>query len=154
MVHRLRVACFSVFFLLISFVMCARAFAAGIEGEWAILDHKTKRPSAIVNIYQVPGTSSYEGVLVRAFDSVGGQLVKTCQGCTGVYYKAKIKGLKLIKRLVLRNGRYRNGRILDPRNGSWYKITCQLVEGGSRLKVRGYILLPLFGQTETFVRNA
>lgn len=44
-----------------------------------------------------------------------------------------------------------SGEITDPDDGSTYRATYRLV-GPDRLALRGYILLPLFGQTQDWVR--
>lgn len=48
------------------------------------------------------------------------------------------------------NGRW-HGHILDPRNGHIYNANLWLEKNGS-LKLRGYIGLPLFGETQIWTR--
>jgi uncharacterized protein (DUF2147 family) len=44
------------------------------------------------------------------------------------------------------------GRILDPENGKIYRCTIEVVDGGKRLKVRGYIGISLIGRTQYWDR--
>ena len=44
-------------------------------------------------------------------------------------------------------------RIIDPRDGSTYRATLR-VDAGGRLRVRGYIGIPLFGLTQVWTRYA
>jgi uncharacterized protein (DUF2147 family) len=48
---------------------------------------------------------------------------------------------------------YDGGRILDPANGKTYKSKMSLADGGKKLDVRGYIGMPLFGRTQTWLRE-
>lgn len=48
-------------------------------------------------------------------------------------------------------GQWKDGRIYSPRNGKLYKCTMRL-DGPDILRVRGYIGIPLFGQTEVWSR--
>ena len=44
------------------------------------------------------------------------------------------------------------GQILDPHNGKIYRCYISLLEGGRKLKVRGYIGFALLGRTEYWQR--
>ncbi len=48
-------------------------------------------------------------------------------------------------------GQWTNGRIYSPRNGKLYKCSMRL-DGPDTLRVRGYIGIPLLGQTEVWTR--
>ncbi len=48
-------------------------------------------------------------------------------------------------------GQWKDGRIYSPRNGKLYKCTMRL-DGPDILRVRGYIGIPLLGQTEVWRR--
>lgn len=45
-------------------------------------------------------------------------------------------------------GEYWQGRIYDPRSGAWYKSRLSIVDG--QLNIRGYIGMPMLGQTRVF----
>jgi uncharacterized protein (DUF2147 family) len=45
------------------------------------------------------------------------------------------------------------GEILDPESGKTYRARMKLIDGGRRLVIRGYIGLPLFGRSQTWVRR-
>jgi uncharacterized protein (DUF2147 family) len=44
------------------------------------------------------------------------------------------------------------GEILDPEIGKTYRAKMQLVDGGRKLIVRGYIGFSLFGRSQTWLR--
>lgn len=47
----------------------------------------------------------------------------------------------------------RKGRVYDPKNGKTYKCKIEIEEDG-RLKLRGYVVIPLFGRTTRWTRVA
>ncbi len=48
---------------------------------------------------------------------------------------------------------YNGGDILDPNNGKVYRSKMTLTDGGAKLKVRGYIGMPMLGRTQVWVRE-
>ena len=49
-----------------------------------------------------------------------------------------------------KKGRQWRGQLYDPRSGAWYKSHLSVVD--SELNIRGYIGMPMLGQTRTFER--
>jgi uncharacterized protein (DUF2147 family) len=45
------------------------------------------------------------------------------------------------------------GKILDPDEGQVYQCRTALLDNGRKLEVRGYIGIPLFGWSQTWVRK-
>ena len=45
------------------------------------------------------------------------------------------------------------GEVLDPENGSTYRLRLRPADGGKKLEVRGFIGAPLFGRSQTWVRS-
>jgi uncharacterized protein (DUF2147 family)/peptidoglycan/LPS O-acetylase OafA/YrhL len=64
----------------------------------------------------------------------------------------KVEGLEILRGLTPRpDGTWVNGRIYDPASGSTY--TCQLaLDGDDRVRLRGYVGIPLIGRTTTWTR--
>jgi uncharacterized protein (DUF2147 family) len=48
---------------------------------------------------------------------------------------------------------YTGGQILDAESGKVYKSKMTLLEDGKKLNVRGYIGMPMFGRTQTWLRE-
>lgn len=147
----------NVFTLFLLFIMASSTFAKptgqSIEGEWYIMDHKNQRPSVLLRIKQAAQKGTYGAVFLKVFDKKTGHPLTWCKDCAKKYKKAKVKGMAFIRGLVYTRKRYKQGRILDPRNGRWYHVMAKLIDKGKRLKVRAYALFPLLGKTEVFVRK-
>lgn len=50
------------------------------------------------------------------------------------------------------NGSYQDGRIYNPRDGKVYKANMKLEDSNNRLRVRGYVGVPMLGQTQVWTR--
>ncbi len=66
--------------------------------------------------------------------------------------RRRLKGLRIVSGLEYDGGgEWKDGSIYDPDSGHTYKARAEL-EGPDTLKLRGYVLVPLFGRTETWYR--
>jgi uncharacterized protein (DUF2147 family) len=65
--------------------------------------------------------------------------------------KRPILGMVLMWNLVYRDGKYEGGYVYNPEDGRTYRVAASL-DGSSSLKLRGYVGIPLLGQTQTFTR--
>ncbi len=48
---------------------------------------------------------------------------------------------------------WEDGDILDPNKGKVYRAKAKLLDGGSRMEVRGFVGISLFGRTQTWIRE-
>jgi uncharacterized protein (DUF2147 family) len=48
---------------------------------------------------------------------------------------------------------YVGGEILEPFSGNIYRAKLSLLENGTKMKVRGYVGLSLFGRTQIWLRK-
>jgi uncharacterized protein (DUF2147 family) len=95
----------------------------------------------------------YEGRLVKMFKRPGEQqLIDTCQRCAGDQKNAPMLGLTIVKGMRRNGSKYEDGSILDPRDGSVYHAQMELSPDGQKLSVRGYLGIPLLGQTQVWNR--
>jgi uncharacterized protein (DUF2147 family) len=62
-------------------------------------------------------------------------------------------GLPLIEDVRYEGDNSWHGKIYNPEDGQKYRCNFSLARGGRELKVRGYIWLPIFGQTQTWTRQ-
>jgi len=95
----------------------------------------------------------YEGRLVKLFKQPGEEkIVAICAKCPGAQKNARLLGLTIVKGMRRDGLKYEDGTILDPRDGTVYHAQMELSPDGQKLFVRGYVGIPLLGQTQTWSR--
>ncbi len=120
-------------------------------GLWRNIDDETKKPKALVRITERDGVyyGRIEKILTEKTDAV-------CDQCTDERKGQPVQGMQIIDGMRAsadEPGLYEGGRILDPNNGKVYRSRMRVVDGGEHLEVRGYVGAPLFGRTQTWVRE-
>ena len=65
--------------------------------------------------------------------------------------KRRLLGAVIIWHLRPDDGEYVDGYVYNPRNGETYRIKAELT-GKTTLKIRGYLGISLFGQSQTWTR--
>jgi uncharacterized protein (DUF2147 family) len=76
-----------------------------------------------------------------------------CEKCEGALKNAPVVGLVILSGLKKDGSEYTGGQILDPDNGQTYRSKIQLVEGGKKLNVRGYVGVPTLGRSQIWERQ-
>lgn len=94
----------------------------------------------------------YRGRIVKIFKQPGEPVFTHCPKCPGDQKNARMLGLTLITGMKRDGLNYTDGSILDPRDGSIYHAEMALSADGQKLSVRGYVLVPLLGQTQEWSR--
>ncbi|HAT32441.1 MAG TPA: DUF2147 domain-containing protein [Janthinobacterium sp.] len=120
-------------------------------GLWKNIDDVSGKPKALIRISESNGV--LEGKLEKLFRAPDQDQAPKCDKCEGVNKDQPILGLKFMWDLKKEGDEYAGGEILDPDNGKVYKSKMHLEENGKKLKVRGYIGLPMFGRSQTWVRQ-
>jgi len=118
-----------------------------VIGKWRTIDDQSGKAKAIVEIYERSG--KIYGKIIDIFDDE--KKKNLCVNCPGDEKNKPVLGLVVIKGLAKNGNEYNSGKILDPTSGKSYKCFLAL-EGNDKLKVRGYIGVPLFGRTQTWIR--
>jgi uncharacterized protein (DUF2147 family) len=133
--------------LLTVLAVSATAAAESPVGRWKTVDGKTGAVTSEVEIYEQGGKLFGRIVSMPDPNDASGK-PKTCTKCNGADKDKPIIGLVIMRDLVLKGDRYKDGTILDPEDGKVYKGEIWIDNG--KLKVRGY--LGLFYDTRTWVR--
>lgn len=124
-------------------------------GYWKTIDDKTGRAQSIIKITLNENDRTYDGKIVNTFPKPGEDKSKVCSSCSGKLRNKRILGMTIMhdfKADKQTPGYYTGGRILDPLSGSTYRCTMQVSPDNKKLTVRGYIGIPLFGRSQTWLR--
>lgn len=126
--------------LFISFVFLTVSDAQ-VTGLWKSTDHIDETERSVVLIYEKNG--KLYGRIERLLPAA---TVTHCTGCEGDLKNKSLTGMVIITDLNKNGDAATGGKILDPSNGKWYSCDIEL-ESADKLKVTGYIGLPLLGKT-------
>lgn len=109
-----------------------------LKGRWEMYHPESKKKFGVVSIYKEKG--KFFGKIVwllhkKAIDSHGN--------------KKDLLGTMILRDFIYDadDDEFVDGRIYNPDNGSTYKCYLKIKDKGKILKVRGYVLIPLFGKT-------
>jgi len=96
----------------------------------------------------------YDGRLVKMFKQPGDthHYSSVCDKCEGDEKDAPMMGLTIIKGMKRDGNKYEDGTILDPRDGTVYHAQMEVSPDNQKLSVRGYLGIPLLGQTQVWQR--
>ena len=75
-----------------------------------------------------------------------------CGKCPDGQQDKPVLGLVFIEGMRRTGLEYEGGTILDPESGALYSTNMLLSQDGNTLTVRGYIGIPLLGQSQTWKR--
>lgn len=120
------------------------------EGLWNTVSDVDGRPTAVVELRDVGGT--YVGT-VRALLVPADHDDSLCTKCSGDRKNQPIVGMQIVWNMRPDGDGWSGGEILDPETGKTYRARMNLTDGGKKLVVRGYIGLPLFGRSQTWIRR-
>jgi len=155
-----------------SFVLCLVVFvslgsalapmvsaAAGAEdqtakspvGRWKTIDDITGKAKSVVLIWEQGG--KLFGRVQKLVDPDPKDPNPTCDGCAGAQKGKPVLGMQILWDLQKDGDGWSGGTILDPATGKTYKCLLSVEEGGTKLKVRGFIGISLLGRTQYWLRE-
>ncbi|MGX9217847.1 DUF2147 domain-containing protein [Massilia varians] len=129
----------------------AMAQNASPAGMWKTIDDETGKPKALVRVTDEGGVLT--GKIEKLFRPADQDQNPKCTACEGARKDQPIIGMTILSGLKKDGNEYTGGEILDPAKGKTYKSKATLKDNGSKLEVRGYIGAPMFGRSQTWVRE-
>ncbi len=118
-------------------------------GYWTTVDDDGKTPKSVVRIFEK--NSRLYGNIVQLINPT--RKDPTCDQCEGANKGKPVLGMQIMWNLEKTGSEWSGGHILDPKNGKIYRCYIEVTEGGTQLKVRGYIGISLLGRTQYWRRT-
>ena len=142
-----------VFFLFCFFFISGLSFSQSIEGKWFTYDDKTGKQTSIVEIFKKKNGKFYGKIVFITDEADRNNLCTECPNGEGYSKKDPVTGLEIMRNFSSIDENKWEGKILDPDDGKIYSCQISLTEKGKKLKVRGYIGIPLLGRSQVWVRT-
>jgi uncharacterized protein (DUF2147 family) len=117
-------------------------------GRWQTVDDATGKAKSIVQIREENG--KFYGAIETLFDPPVPH--PTCYLCTGDLRDRPLVGLQVLSGFVQIGSQWSGGQVLDPESGKIYRASLTIEDAGKKLRLHGYIGIPLLGRTEHWQR--
>jgi uncharacterized protein (DUF2147 family) len=136
--------------LLVPAELSAQApIAATPVGHWRTFDDRTGLERGLVAIEERTGVLTGRIVGIRNVS----EATRICVACKDGRKDQPILGMTIITGMRSDGDGWDGGEILDPQTGSIYRCSMRLEDGGTKLIVRGYVGVSLFGRSQTWLRQ-
>ena len=121
-------------------------------GVWHSIDDATNKPKAVIRI-STNASGALSGVVEQAINP-DPKAEPNCVKCTDDRKDKPKVGMEIIRGGKKVDGKdvWEEGKILDPDNGTEYRLRLTPVDGGKKLEMRAYVGTPLLGRSQTWVR--
>jgi uncharacterized protein (DUF2147 family) len=106
-------------------------------GSWKTIDDKTRQAKAIVRIVEVNG--ELRGRIEKLLAPPKDDPDPICKKCTGDKKDKPVRGMEFLWGFKREAKGWSDGYVLDPEEGQTYHGSIQLIDGGKRLKLFGYV---------------
>lgn len=118
-------------------------------GLWRTVDDKTGEQRSDVRIYERDG--QFFGRVEHILDAK--DAVQICIKCRDDRRGQPVLGMEIMRGLKADDGEWTGGRIIDPETGDIYRCKMHLTGGGEKLVLRGYLMLPMLGRSQVWLRQ-
>ena len=125
----------SLFYIFVLFISLNSHAQSTPEGLWMSFDDDGKSPTALIRISKSNGR--FAGRIEKVLDNTPETI---CKKCPDDRKNQPLVGLEIIRGVQIepRNNKWEQGRILDPDDGTEYRLVMELQNDGQVLLVRGY----------------
>ena len=119
-----------------------------VLGQWHTIDDETGEVKSLVTL-SVAEDGSMVGIITKVLAADPG--TGLCDECEGDMKDQPIEGMEFIwgfKKIA--EGEWEDGQLLDPETGDVYSGNITITDDSSKLDVRGYVGISLFGRSQTW----
>jgi uncharacterized protein (DUF2147 family) len=136
-----------------SLLVSALVFAQGSSpaGRWRTIDDKSGQVKSIVGIDVVDGM--LVGQVEKVFAPPAKDANPNCERCPGDRKNKPIVGMQILWGFRKDGDDYTGGRVFDPEEGKTYRGRIRVLDNGRKLELRGYVGVPMFGRSQTWIRE-
>jgi uncharacterized protein (DUF2147 family) len=122
-------------------------------GDWKTVDDVSGKVLAVIQIKELPD-HTLSGTLIKTYPQPGSN-DHVCSKCdpSDPRYNKPILGMRILTGFKHNGDSWGEGEILDPKKGAVYRCKIHVVDNGKKLNVRGYVLFPMLGRTQTWIRE-
>lgn len=120
---------------LLTALCCQWASAQSVVGLWKTIDDNSGEARSHIQLFESGGKlhGKIDKLLMKPPSTV-------CDQCPGERKGQPLTGMILLIDMMLTNGMWQSGNILDPERGKWYACKLWLEAGNpNTLVVRGYL---------------
>ena len=131
----------------------AKADQNPVDGIYRSIDDKTGFSRGLTEVTLKDGV--LHGTIKKIIPRPNYTPKKICTGCPAPFTDQPIVGLDVfvnMKPVAGKTGEYK-GKILDPVSGNLYSGNIKLSNDARKLKLRGYVGLPIMGRTQWWIRE-
>jgi uncharacterized protein (DUF2147 family) len=120
-------------------------------GRWKTIDDLTGKAKSVVLIWEQDG--KLFGKVQKLLNPDPQNPNPRCVDCSGEQKGKPVVGMQIMQNLSKDGSGWSGGTILDPATGKIYKCLVSVLDGGAKLKVRGFIGVSLLGRTQYWQRE-
>ena len=112
---------------------------SGFEGLWKTIDDETGKVRSIVRIERQG--DELLGYIDQIIPEAGQPDDPVCEKGPKAFLGKPIRGMKFMWGFRFRGNELGDGQVFDPEQGKIYHCSLELIDGGRRMKLFGYIRL-------------
>ncbi|MBL4797260.1 MAG: DUF2147 domain-containing protein [Oleispira sp.] len=121
-----------------------------VLGQWHTIDDETNKIKSLVTL-SVAEDGTIVGVITKILKEKEEGEDGLCRKCEGDLKDQPIEGMKFMwgfKKIA--EGQWEEGKLLDPESGDVYSGNINITDDPSKLDIRGYVGISLFGRSQTW----
>lgn len=124
-------------FLILTAVLSAQAVQAGFEGRWKTIDDKTGKARSIVRLER--RGNELLGFIDEIIPAPGEPENPVCEKGPARFLGQPVTGMNFMWGFRFKGDRLEDGEVFDPESGKTYRCSLELLDGGRKMKLFGYI---------------